>query len=347
MAPAAMTVAARDALERRGRTGERTAAERAPRAARTGTGRAAARTASSRAASSRAASPRAASARAASPRAASARATVGARPANPRQPVAPGHPRRVSRSTTPSRPRRVSGPLSGAAVGSGGAVVLPRPGIAPRRPAAPARPRRRTGIDVPASALGIAIHAGTLVRTLPDHAWLDRVVRGRAWIVLLGVMLVGIVGMQVEMLKLGAAIGRATEQSASLASRNQTLEASVARLGDDRRIERLAAAQGMVMPQPAGVGFLTPGPNTLRRALANIHPPSSSTFADASHGNGAITTSPSAAGSGSATAGAPTAGVTTGAPSAGATTAATTSGSTAATTTASTGTTTSASTATP
>ncbi len=194
----------------------------------------------------------------------------------------------------------MSGPLSGLLTATpGGAVVLPRPGVAPRRPAAPARPRRHGGIDVPASALGLAIHAGAIVRTLPDHAWLDRVVRGRTWVVLLGVMLVGIVGMQVEMLKLGAAIGRATEQSASLESRNQTLQASVARLADDRRIERLAGAQGMVMPQPAGVGFLTPGQGTLRRALANIHPPSASTFADAPKGNGAITTAASAPGSGS------------------------------------------------
>jgi len=82
----------------------------------------------------------------------------------------------------------------------------------------------------------------------------------------LGVMLAGIVAMQVEVLKLGASMGRAIERGTALQSTNELLRASVATLADDQRIERIAASRGMVMPSPAGVGFLS------ARSAANAQP---------------------------------------------------------------------------
>ena len=70
---------------------------------------------------------------------------------------------------------------------------------------------------------------------------------------MLGVMLVGIVAMQVEVLKLGASVGRALTQSAALQSKNQMLRATVAAESADQRIEQLAASgYGMVMPDRPG-----------------------------------------------------------------------------------------------
>jgi hypothetical protein len=123
---------------------------------------------------------------------------------------------------------------------------------------------------------------------LPDHPWLDRVVRGRTWIALLGVMLVGIVAMQVEALKLGASIGRSLQRGSSLQSRNEQLRATVAGLEDDQRIERLAAAMGMVMPAPDGVGFVSVGPATVRKAIANIHQPNTASFNTLLSSNGSV-----------------------------------------------------------
>ena len=77
------------------------------------------------------------------------------------------------------------------------------------------------------------------------------------WIPLLGVMLAGIVAMQVEVLKLGASMGRSLRAEPALSAQNATLRESVASLADDQRIEQLAAAMGMVMPPPRPVGFLT------------------------------------------------------------------------------------------
>jgi peptidoglycan DL-endopeptidase CwlO len=104
-------------------------------------------------------------------------------------------------------------------------------------------------------------------------------------------MLAGIVAMQVEVLKLGASMGRSLEQNSVLSSRNAALRQSVATLGDDQRIEQLAATMGMVMPPPQSVGFLaaSPGGNA-GRALANIHQPSVSSFGALTSTNGEIVT---------------------------------------------------------
>jgi cell division protein FtsL len=108
---------------------------------------------------------------------------------------------------------------------------------------------------------------------------LDRLVRGRAWIPVLGVLLAGIVATQVEVLKLGASMGRWMERSAALSSHNQSLQASVATLSDDQRIERLAARMGMVMPAPTAITFLPRHPaGGIGTALARIHPPDPAQF---------------------------------------------------------------------
>jgi hypothetical protein len=88
----------------------------------------------------------------------------------------------------------------------------------------------------------------------------------------------GIVAMQVEVLKLGATMGRAIERGSALQSRNELLRANASGLADDQRIERLAAGMGMVMPQPAVVGFLTARKANAGRAAANIHASSAGAF---------------------------------------------------------------------
>jgi hypothetical protein len=98
----------------------------------------------------------------------------------------------------------------------------------------------------------------------------------------LGVLLAGIVAMQVEVLKLGTSVGRSIERSSTLLSQNELLQASVATLADDQRIERLAAGMGMVMPGPTAVAFLSaPSDGNAGKALANIHAPDPTGFAAA------------------------------------------------------------------
>jgi cell division protein FtsL len=189
-------------------------------------------------------------------------------PAAPKRPVSPhpstprpSHRKPLQRSTVPHAPRRVSGPTAPRPIA---------PGTAPRR-----APRVDTPAHVPRSARAL-----TRLRTLPDHSLLDRVVRGRLWIPLLGVLLVGIVAMQVEVLKLNASIGHSTVSSAQVQSENQLLRASVSRLSDDQRIESEAVDLGMSMPaatQPLFVSDSMSG--NLSGALNNIHTPNATAFA--------------------------------------------------------------------
>jgi cell division protein FtsL len=96
----------------------------------------------------------------------------------------------------------------------------------------------------------------------------------------LGLMLAGIVAMQVEVLKLGASEGRALQQSAALQSRNDILRASVAAASSEQRIESLAATRyGMVMPDPTSIVFLpsNEGANAIH-ASHNITAPNATAF---------------------------------------------------------------------
>jgi hypothetical protein len=216
----------------------------------------------------------------------------------------PGHRRAVRVPAAPRSPRRVSGPATGRA----GAATAPAPQFSapsrspatPRRPAAPRRApaRRRVARRTPASSGPRGARALAYARALPDHAFLDRLIRGRAWIPILGVMLAGIVAMQVEVLKLGANMGRAIQRGTALQSTNEQLRASVAALADDQRIERLAAARGMLMPAPADVGFLPAGAGgRAQQAISNIHAPSPTSFLALTPANGAVTTTQSASSS--------------------------------------------------
>jgi hypothetical protein len=185
------------------------------------------------------------------------------------------HRKSLRREPAPRAARRVSGPVTGRA-----GVAPPRPKPAQRRPPAPAAPRP-----------SVAARARAVLASLPDHAVIDRLVRGRAWILALGVMLAGIVAMQVELLKLGASIGRSVQRSTALEIRNEQLQASVTALADDQRIERVAAGMGMVMAPPGSVGFLTARPDgNVQAALGNLHAPSATTFLNSSSTNGLVVT---------------------------------------------------------
>jgi hypothetical protein len=191
--------------------------------------------------------------------------------------------RRARQSARPVTPRRVSGPVGGRAATAATATGA-RAATAPRT-ALPRRSIRRR------RAVAVGLSLGAFIRSLPDHRLLDRLIRGRWWIPVLGVMLAGVVAMQVEVLKLGASMGRSLERNSVLSSRNAALRQSVASLGDDQRIEQLAVSMGMVMPPPQAVGFLAAGADgNPGRALANIHEPSSSSFLSLTPTNGEIVT---------------------------------------------------------
>jgi cell division protein FtsL len=184
----------------------------------------------------------------------------------------------------------VSGPAGGAAslmtAGGYGTIALPAP-TRPRRRSRPALPRPRVRLPrlprVTAPSPSAWAHGAVgFVATLPESSLLDRVIRGRIWIPLLGVLLVGIVGMQVENLKLNAGLGGAIEQTSNLQSRNDWLRDDVAQLSNPQRIEGIAARHGMLMGPPSATKFLRAGGTSssasVRAAIAGIHAPGSTYF---------------------------------------------------------------------
>lgn len=152
----------------------------------------------------------------------SAAATARTAPARPR----PAHPARPRPRAVPAplRGRRVSGP---AATARGG-VAAPA-----RRPA-------------PAPLAGGA-------------ELLDRLIRGRVWIGLVAVALVGLVFLQVSLLSLNSGIGRAVQTSATLERQNAMLRAEVSRLDSGERIQTVAQGLGLVMPAPGDRRYLRAG----------------------------------------------------------------------------------------
>jgi hypothetical protein len=143
-----------------------------------------------------------------------------------------------------------------------------RPARVHRRVSGPARPRTQGAATAPslprrraqpAPPVGLervwALLAGAARRLRDSHA-VDRVVRGRIWIALLGALLIGLVGLNVSLLKLNAAAGRNAEWAKKLRVENADLQARVSRLRSAARIQDAGAAMGLVMPAAADVHYL-------------------------------------------------------------------------------------------
>ena len=81
--------------------------------------------------------------------------------------------------------------------------------------------------------------------------------RGRAWIAVLGVLLVGIVALNVVTLSFAASSGKIDEQISALEAENSMLKGKVATKYGPDRIRNEAAAQGLRMPTEQGRRVIT------------------------------------------------------------------------------------------
>lgn len=148
------------------------------------------------------------------------------------------------RETAPAAPRRA-----------------PRPAPAPR-------PAKRARGDLPLGARLVG-----WVRALPDHRVLDRLIGGRLWIVLIGTLLVGLVTLQLSLLKLNAGIGEAVQKSAQLEEQNRALRIAISQLEDSERVIAAASQMGLVMPPQGSPRFLNSGSGDVGNALRTMRAP--------------------------------------------------------------------------
>jgi hypothetical protein len=123
----------------------------------------------------------------------------------------------------------------------------------------------------PLAVLGtIGSHAFRVGRSLPDSRLLDRLMRGRAWIVLVGVLLFGLVAINVSLLKLNSVAGRNAETVRTLRIQNTELQAKVSKLASADRLERAGRALGLSMSIAGRVRYLSVRSSDGRRAARAI-----------------------------------------------------------------------------
>lgn len=121
--------------------------------------------------------------------------------------------------------------------------------------------------------------------------------------------LIGIVGMQLWVVKLGVGIGRAVEHTQLLQQENSVLSAEDSALSSGERIERLALAKGMVPASPAALHFDTVrGPLDARLAAAALAKPIQAPTTSSTPVGGAATGAETSTGSTGAEASASSAG---------------------------------------
>jgi cell division protein FtsL len=114
---------------------------------------------------------------------------------------------------------------------------------------------------------------GATAMRIGDARLLDRIVRGRAWIALLAIGLMGIVFMQVSLLKLNAGISRAVTAADTLERQNSSLRTDISNLDSGERIQDVAARLGMTIPAAGDVHYLDGRQADAARAAASITPP--------------------------------------------------------------------------
>jgi cell division protein FtsL len=170
--------------------------------------------------------------------------------------------RAPARRATPARgkpARRVSG-------------NAPRPkSRAPARRAPRPAPRRGH------TPLALRVARSPLTSTLRARggAVLDALLQGRGCIALVGVLLVGIVFFNVDLLQRNRQITQLAERSAEVKRENGRLRLELARLASTERIQQAATRRGLVLPPPGDVRYLRAGSRDARRAARTVTSPKS------------------------------------------------------------------------
>jgi hypothetical protein len=155
-------------------------------------------------------------------------------------------------------------PAAAARARAGVAAPLRQP-IAPRRVSGPTRHPRAAPISPLRQRHPLVL--------LLDAPFLDRLIRGRAWIALVGFALLGIVAMQVAILRLGASIGRSVSQIEQLTQQNETAATAIAGLQPGQNVAVEASALGMVYPPDDNIDYLRYNAGDAALAAASIGPP--------------------------------------------------------------------------
>jgi len=141
---------------------------------------------------------------------------------------------------------------------------------APARKAPPRRrrtaPARRTGGQL----IPIAVGTAAAVRHLPDSSLMVRMTRGRAWIGVLGLLLAGIVALNVITLSLTAGASRIDQNIQALDQENSILRSRDAQRSGAARVRHGALALGLTVPSADSVDYVQASPNDVEVAAQRL-----------------------------------------------------------------------------
>jgi hypothetical protein len=155
-------------------------------------------------------------------------------------------PRKVRIDDPPAKPGRRTGAKKATARAAAAKAAPARKAPARRKVA----PRRRPAGVIPIAA-GHAGRAAVAVTQLPESGVIHRLTRGRLWIGLLGLLLVGIVALNVVTLSFAASSGDIDAKNTLLGKENSMLQGLKATVYGQARMRHEATELGLKMPTDA------------------------------------------------------------------------------------------------
>ncbi|HEX8754267.1 MAG TPA: hypothetical protein VF731_12720, partial [Solirubrobacterales bacterium] len=132
-----------------------------------------------------------------------------------------------------------------------------------------ARPRHRVAAAGQLIPLAVGRTAVT-VRQLPDSGLMVRMTRGRAWIAVLGVLLVGIVALNVVTLSFAASQSKIDQQITVLEEENSVLAGREGQKFGTGRIRSEAAQLGLSMPNTEEPQVIEARPGDVKTAAQRL-----------------------------------------------------------------------------
>jgi len=198
--------------------------------------------------------------------------------AAPKRRTAPAPP--PSRTTPPKKRKKAAAPRSGAAAaprGRAAAAPAAVPSRAPaRKPArraparAPQRAKPKTRRNPGARVIPFAGRTAVAVSQLPDSGLMVRMTRGRLWIGVLGVLLIGIVGLNVVNLSFSAKAAKIDAMITAVDSENHVLEGREATQYSTKRMRAAGKEKGLYQPAGSETKFIEFGPDTIETAAQRL-----------------------------------------------------------------------------
>lgn len=179
-------------------------------------------------------------------------------------------PKRRKSAAPATAPKRRKKPVSSRAVAAPSHAPARRAPVRKAPARSPQRARPKTRRNPGARVIPLAGRTAVAVSQLPDSGLMVRMTRGRAWIGVLGVLLVGIVALNVVTLSFAASAGKIDQQITALDQENKVLANRDATKTGIGQVRDAGSALGLAMPASSEIHFVDVGPDDVATAAARL-----------------------------------------------------------------------------